>query len=706
MATSPNPFAHLSRNLSTSRVGGEAVNRNLANRLAEEGRRASAGQPAGKTPNAGGEGSRPAVAPDQTPATPTSATSSAYSFAALSRSRTTPTAQAPAPAAGAPNLNAPLSTSTQKQPGLSSFGSLSRRPGSASVTASAPTRKAINAPTTPSAASVAASAAPTAPKKMGRFTVLSDEDMDIDDSGLSDEPAAPAIVGPTHRDAVSYSDEQMAVIECNDPLIVADAFAGSGKTTTAIGYAKQRPNERIVYLCLNTENAKEAKQRFPSNVTPMTTHSMAWSKTPQFVRNRVTKIWKPLVLQDQMGLQKARDAASTLRVLADFFNSADTDITEKHAKQVAYERDLNDAEVGNAVAFARLAWKRMLDQNDKMLMPHDAYLKMFALKAPQLSEYGSIIFDEAQDANPVTLQIVRGQHRSRLLCIGDRHQSIYQFRGSVNAMEILSAGATRFHLAQTWRFGPATAHLANLVLGELKGEKVKIQGKGQDHAWDGRKVTTLARTNAELFRLAAERRGEGVHWVGGLTKNGEDNYRLEGVMDAYHLYARERSRIKNTLMRNKFASWDEYVAYGEDASDGEIRVLTKVVEEFGHDIPQLVEDIRANAVDQADDADLRLTTGHRSKGLEWDYVRISNDFAVLEEAEDVLANHLGADIPEQDINLLYVMLTRARKCVTPTEEMTKWIADLDRHRANREAAQIRYQNQLNAQREALERLRA
>lgn len=702
MATSPNPFAHLSRNLSTSRVGGEAVAKNLANRVAEDRRRANVGQP--PTPPASDTSASSRAAPAPAPAS--QAPSASYSFAALSRSRAISPADATKQSAsiGPSQPPAPV-VDAAKPPSLSS---LSRRSGVLASGVTAAPRKTPNVAAAPAALTRAPASAPSpAPaKKLGRFTVLSDAEMDIDDDGMSDEPEAPAIVGPTHRDAVSYSDEQLAVINCDDQLIVADAFAGSGKTTTAIGYAKRRPNERMIYLCLNAENAKEAKQRFPSNVVPMTTHSMAWSKTPQFVRNRVTKIWKPLVLQDQMGLQKARDAASTLRVLADFFNSADTDITEKHAKQVAYERDLNAAEVGNAVAFARLAWKRMQDQNDKMQMPHDAYLKMFAMKAPQLSEYGCIIFDEAQDANPVTLQIVRGQTRSRLLCIGDRHQSIYQFRGSVNAMQILSAGATRFHLAQTWRFGPEIAKLANLVLGELKGEKVKIQGMGQDHAWDGRKVTTLARTNAELFRLAAERRGEGVHWVGGLTKNGEDNYRLEGVMDAYHLYARDRSKIKNTLMRNKFASWDEYVTYGEDASDGEIRVLTKVVEEFGHDIPQLVTDIRANAVDLSADADLCLTTGHKSKGLEWDFVRISNDFEVLEEAEDVLANHLGADIPEQDINLLYVMLTRARKGITPTDEMIKWIANLDQHRSNREAAQIRYQTQLNEQREALERLRA
>lgn len=534
---------------------------------------------------------------------------------------------------------------------------------------------------------------------MFSLVVSNDDD---DGMGQYDDPvSAPrsrSISGGGGALATSYTDEQQHVIECDDRLIVVDAFAGCGKTTTAVGYANHRPNERILYMCLNTANAKEAQARFGPNVVAATTHSVAW-RAMKPDRERITTRWKPILLMDQLRLNSARDGMITMRILSEFFNSSDVIISEKHAKQVAYERDLSSQDVSNGVAFACLAWKRMNDPSDKLQMPHDAYLKMFALKAPKL-EYSTIIFDEAQDANPVTLQIVNGQRHTKLLCIGDRHQSIYQFRGSVNAMEKLTVGSTHMHLSNTWRFGPELAKTANLILSELKGEKVSIKGMGTDGPWNNEKVTTLSRTNAELFRVAAPIRGEGVHWVGGA-----ENYRLDLVMDAYHLFARERALINDPLMRKKFVSWDDYSKYAEDANDGEARVLVKVVEEFAEGIPELIDDIRANAVPTSQDAALTLTTAHKAKGMDWDCVRISNDFEVLEEAENVIANHPGADMPIQDINLLYVAITRSRKAVELNDETVAWIDKLPTHRANREAAATRQQGLINAQRESLLRTR-
>src|SRR3546814_20592793 len=48
-----------------------------------------------------------------------------------------------------------------------------------------------------------------------------------------------------------------------------------------------------------------------------------------------------------------------------------------------------------------------------------------------------VIFDEFQDANPVTAQLVKMQHElygTKLLYLGDEHQSIYAFRGAQDAM--------------------------------------------------------------------------------------------------------------------------------------------------------------------------------------------------------------------------------------------------------------------------------
>lgn len=509
---------------------------------------------------------------------------------------------------------------------------------------------------------------------------------------------------------IRLSDEQMAIVTCEDRIIVAEAFAGCAKTTTGIAYAAHRPNVRMLYLCLNAAVAEEAQRRFGPNVKAATTHSVAWNAIRPH-KDRVTKRWNPMLVMDQMRMNSARTAMVTMKILAAYFNSGDVELSEKHAVAVANDHDLKDSEIGNGVAYASLAWKRMNDQGDSLQFPHDAYLKMFALRSPKLSEYQTIIFDEAQDANPVTMQIIRGQKHVKLLCIGDRHQAIYQFRGSVNAMEHFSIGATKLHLSQTWRFGPKIAGLANTLLAEFKGETVPIKGVAADGVWDPRRVTRLSRTNAELFRLAAPVRGEGVHWVGGKVNkftgdwmDGCENYRLDGVIDAYHLYARERTQIKDKLMREKFGSWDDFTKYAEDAGDGEAKILVKVVEEFMDGVPDLVADIKKNAVRESKDADMTLTTAHRAKGLEWSCVQLSEDFEVLEGIETKLAQNANAVIPIQDINLLYVALTRAQQAVKLNKETEDWLKRLPEHRKAREAATTRLQGDLDRQRRQLQSL--
>ena len=63
-----------------------------------------------------------------------------------------------------------------------------------------------------------------------------------------------------------YDDAQQAVIECNDRIVVAEAFAGAGKTSTAIGFTDARPDTRSLYICFNRANAEEARRKFSGHV--------------------------------------------------------------------------------------------------------------------------------------------------------------------------------------------------------------------------------------------------------------------------------------------------------------------------------------------------------------------------------------------------------------------------------------------------------
>lgn len=79
----------------------------------------------------------------------------------------------------------------------------------------------------------------------------------------------------------------------------------------------------------------------------------------------------------------------------------------------------------------------------------------------------------------MTSALVLGQ-RCRIVLVGDRYQQIYRFRGADDALSHPSlAGADRLWMTQSFRFGPAVAAMANLLL-KRAGESREVSGCGGD----------------------------------------------------------------------------------------------------------------------------------------------------------------------------------------------------------------------------------
>ena len=74
----------------------------------------------------------------------------------------------------------------------------------------------------------------------------------------------------------------------------------------------------------------------------------------------------------------------------------------------------------------------MIEPRGTCPFTHDVYLKLWSLERPKISS-DFLLFDEAQDANPVMLDLVMGQDAQKIL-VGDVYKQFYPWPGPVNAM--------------------------------------------------------------------------------------------------------------------------------------------------------------------------------------------------------------------------------------------------------------------------------
>lgn len=465
---------------------------------------------------------------------------------------------------------------------------------------------------------------------------------------------------------MQLTHEQEAVCESNARTLLVNAYAGCGKTSTLEVYARRRPRERFLYLAFNRAIKDEAEKKFPGNVKCVTTHGLAFPRFGAAYQKKLGNV-KPYHVAKPFAWDIV-SAGRALDVVTAFLASADTDIGEEHVRRTSIPSHLT----GQAIDAAKLVWKAMCDTgNPDVPMPHDGYLKLYQASNPVINT-DVILFDEAQDAAPAIHDIVRNQ-RCRRVVVGDRYQGIYGWRGAINAMEeFLSISDAQFHLTSSFRFGNGIADLASAVLADWRGERKPLRGLGRHPTeWgvnESEPHTIIARTNAGLFDAAVKqliaKRPFGL--VGGVA-----SYKLDLVLDAYHLYAGGKSLIRDPFLKS-FEDWASFNLYAETLDDRECKTLIRVVDTYGREIPSLIERIKADARNELQGDEVLLVTGHKSKGLEWERVVLLDDFTRLE----VQANPESGEIIRPDaeeVNLIYVATTRALKALHVNDNIVNWL---------------------------------
>ncbi len=491
---------------------------------------------------------------------------------------------------------------------------------------------------------------------------------------------------------MKWTKEQQAIIEAKGNLRV-NAIAGSGKTSTLIEYAaNQPPNKRILYLAFNSSVQSEAYHKFKArglrNVFSKTAHSLAKREIVDRGNYQLQGDgYKAHQIAEILNLKgKAQDyyvyilATHVRNFIAYFCNSTASDFDELDYLESINEPAALKFALSNEKYIDRYT-KRFYQLMDEAKIPvtHDYYLKKFQLSNPTLNlDY--ILFDEGQDASPAMLDVFLKQDCTKVI-VGDTHQQIYSWRYAINSLE--QVDFPTLHLSNSFRFNMEIATLSKHVLSYKKAldisDECKIVGKGTNKSTNLKAI--IARTNIQLlseafYYLIEAKVVNKIYFEGGFN-----SYTFAGsgasLWDVYNLFQGNHKYIRDKMIKS-MQSIGELQSYIKQTGDLELHLIVEIILQYKTQFPDILKKIGNHCVHQneRENAELIFTTAHRSKGMEYDVVKVCNDFIDWEEVQKELNGPQAASLDKkglnEEINLLYVSATRTKnRLYIPSQHIPK-----------------------------------
>ncbi len=482
------------------------------------------------------------------------------------------------------------------------------------------------------------------------------------DTGLSAEtgettlPAVgkkPGLIRPT-----TEQSEIVAAV-ARDIDIAINALAGTGKTTTLKLIADQVAPRRGNYVAFNRAIVDEARSKFPESINCVTAHSLAFHAIGHRFKGRLQS---PRVstqhLAEHFGAEPFRFSANgdsfefeppqvarfANQTVQRFCKSIDQEIASRHVPLIPLVRvseKLTNEFQQLVLEVAKMMWSDLLKRQGHMKFVHDHYLKMWQLTKPTIP--GDILlFDEAQDADPVMLDVVNSQENSQLIYCGDSYQSIYEWRGAKDALTLVHVDE-KLWLTQSFRFGAEIAEVANSFLRMLQSPEL-VRGLPGLTSTVGTVTdpdAVLCRTNfgAIVSLQEAQARGQKAALLGNVKEGLQ-----EFARGCWRLIQGHKTGHPELAL---FKDWESALKWADDEeeSSSDTAMLIRLVEGVGAGkLLRVLDDVVEEEL-----ADVTISTAHRAKGREWNRVRLAGDF-----------KH-PADMTEDELKTTYVAVTRAKQ---------------------------------------------
>jgi len=464
---------------------------------------------------------------------------------------------------------------------------------------------------------------------------------------------------------VTPTQEQQAAIDhCADPShpnLMLNALAGTGKSATLKMIDRASKIKPALYLVFNKRNAEEARTSggfadttliktfnacghgiWAGKVAHKLILDKAKSRTlwrqhvDDLSRPDASRAWREYhVVMD--GLEKAK----ALGYVPSGCKLPHTALIDRRALHLAMDERPNDyaAELVDTILIESItrAYAGLIDFNDQIYMP--------ALFGGTFPKFPRVMVDEYQDQSPVNHALLARLVKGRIIGVGDPYQNIYGFRGAKAggmSAAVETYTMTQLPLSASFRCPRAIVEAARWRVPHFQWTKeggCVTHVSTFDHTGFGDDSTIICRNNAPLLRVAFKliSAGHSVSVVGS-----ELGPRLVGIMKKLGDATLSRTRVFTEIEQ-----WreDRLVAGSKSAND--LADCMRVFAEHGDTLGSAISYAEHIFAQQGS---IRLLTGHKSKGLEFDNVFWLDPGL--------------CDDREQDRNLAYVITTRSQNSLT------------------------------------------